>query len=162
MATEIFDKNLSALKEKYPALASKIRKNRIEESRYKIIRAETGEPNLLVASNNSFVMLYDNANPYDYCKILLDGMNIIHAPIIFFLGFGLGYHLHMFTKLYAEKVHGRKIIVFEDDINFFHLAMEMVDFADIIAHPDIHFFVGEAPDTSFPRIRREILPEKGT
>jgi len=40
--TEIIKKNLSALEEKYPALASKIKQNSIEESRYKIIRAETG------------------------------------------------------------------------------------------------------------------------
>ena len=54
MDTEIFKKNLSALEEKYPALASKIKKNSVEENRYKIIRAETGEPNLLVAKNDSF------------------------------------------------------------------------------------------------------------
>ena len=162
MDTEIFKKNLSALEEKYPALASKIKKNSIEESRYKIIRAETGEPNLLVAKNDSFIMLYDNASPYEYCKKFFEGMDITYAPVVLFLGFGLGYHLHMFSQLYADKAKAKKIIVFEDDINFFHLAMEMIDFSRIITHPDIHFFVREEPGDTVHQIRREILTDKGT
>jgi len=160
--TEIFKNNLTALEAKYPVLASIIKKNRIEESGYKIIPAETGEPNLLVASSNSFIMLYDNASPYEYCRKFFEGMNITYAPVVLFLGFGLGYHLHMFTQLYANKVHAKKIIVFEDNINFFHLAMEMIDFSHLITHPDIHFFIGEDPGDSFPKIRREILTDKGT
>nr|MBC8360187.1 motility associated factor glycosyltransferase family protein [Candidatus Desulfatibia profunda] len=162
MDNEIFKKNLSALKDKYPALASKIKKNRIEEGRYKIIKAKTGEPNLLVASNESFIMLYDNASPYEYCKNYFDGLDITYAPVVIFLGFGFGYHLYMFTQLYADKAQGKKIIVFEDDINFFHLAMGMIDFSRFINHPDIHFFVGEDPDDTTHVIRREILQDKGT
>jgi hypothetical protein len=159
---EIFKQNMSVLEEKYPALASKIRKNSIDAGRYKIIQAETGEPNLLVAKNDSFIMLYDNSSPYEYCKKFFEGMNITYAPVVLFLGFGLGYHIHMFSQLYADKVHAKKIIVFEDDINFFHLAMEMIDFSRIIAHPDIHFFVREEPGDTVHQIRREILADKGT
>lgn len=162
MDTEIFEKNMSALEVKYLELAAKIRKNSIEEIRYKVIRADTGEPNLLVAKNDSFIMLYDNSSPYDYCKKYFEGMNIAYAPVVLFLGFGLGYHLHMFTQLYADKVQGEKIIVFEDDINFFHLAMTMIDFSRFINHPDIHFFVGEDPSDTIHVIRREILQDKGT
>jgi hypothetical protein len=158
---EIFKKNLSALEERYPVLASKIKKNSVEQNRYKIIRAETGEPNLLVAKNDSFIMLYDNASPYDYCQKFFEEMDITYAPIVLFLGFGLGYHLHMFSKLYADKAKAKKIIVFEDDINFFHLAMEMIDFSSFITHPDIHFFVREDPDDTVHLIRREILTDKG-
>ena len=162
MDTEIFNKNLSVLEDKYPALALKIKKNRIEESRYKVIEAVSGEPNLFVASRDNFIMLYDNASPYEYCKKLFEGMNITYAPIVLFLGFGLGYHLHMFTKLYADKLHTRKIIVFEDDINLFHLAMEMIDFSHLITHRDIHFFVEEDPANSYHQIRKEIIPDRDT
>ncbi|MBC8433694.1 MAG: motility associated factor glycosyltransferase family protein [Desulfobacterales bacterium] len=162
MDNEIFKKNLSALEEKYPALASKIKKNSIDKSRYKIIRTETGESNLLVAKNDSFIMLYDNASPYEYCKKFLEGMDIAYAPIVLFLGFGLGYHLHMFSQLYADKANAKKIIVFENDLNIFHLAMEMSDLSHLITHPDIHFFVREDPDDAIHQIRREILADKGT
>jgi len=159
--TEIFEKNMSALEAKYPELAAKIKKNSIDENRYKVVHADTGEPNLLVASNDSFIMLYDNASPYEYCKKFFEGMNIAYAPIVILLGFGLGYHLHMFTQLYANKAQVKKIIIFEDDINFFHLAMEMIDFSHVITHPDIHLFIGEDPGALFPQIRKEILAEEG-
>ena len=160
MNNKILEKNMSALEARYPELASKIKRNSIEKGRYKIIRAVTGEPNILVASNDSFIMLYDNASPYEYCKKYFEEMNITYAPIVLFFGFGLGYHLNIFAQFYAEKAHAKKIIVFEDDINFFHLAMEMIDFSNTIAHPDIHFFIGEDPDDSYPKIRKEILPER--
>ena len=162
MDNEIFKKNLSALQDKYSTLASKIKKNTIEESRYKIVPAETGEPNLIVASNNSFIMLYDNTSPYEYCKNYFDGLDITYAPVVLFLGFGLGYHLHIFNQLYADKAQAKKILVFEEDINLFHLAMTMIDFSSFINHPDIHFFVGEDSGGTFPQIRRKIMLDKGT
>jgi len=159
--TEIFKKNLLALDERYPELALKIKKNSIDEGRYKIIPSETGEPNLMVASNNRFIMLYDNASPYEYCKKLFEGMNIAYAPVVFFLGFGLGYHLHMFTQLYADKARSKKIIIFEEDINFLHLAMTMIDMSSTLNHPDIHFFINKDPGAVIPQIRKEILTGRG-
>ncbi|HLA29174.1 MAG TPA: 6-hydroxymethylpterin diphosphokinase MptE-like protein [Syntrophales bacterium] len=161
MDTEIFKKNLLALDERYPELALKIKKNSIDEGRYKIIPSETGEPNLMVASNNRFIMLYDNASPYEYCKKLFEGMNIAYAPVVFFLGFGLGYHLHMFTQLYADKARSKKIIIFEEDINFLHLAMTMIDMSSTLNHPDIHFFINKDPGAVIPQIRKEILTGRG-
>lgn len=161
MDNEIFNKNFSALKDKYPALASMIKKNRIEESCNKVIHADTGEPNLLVAKNNKFIMLYDNSSPYEYCKTFFEGMKIAYAPIVLFFGFGLGYHLHMFTQLYANKADVKKIMIFEGDVNIFHLAMEMTDFSHLIKHTDIHFFVGGDPRDAISQIRKEILTDKG-
>lgn len=160
MINEIFDKNMSTLEAIYPALASKIKKNNIDESRYKIIRAETGEPNLMVANQDNFIMLYDNSGPYEYCKRYFEGLNIAHASVALFLGFGLGYHLFMFTQLYADKAQTKKIVVFEHDINLFHLAMRMIDISQLLTHTDIQFFVGEDPGDSFPKFRREILTSK--
>lgn len=161
MNLDIYNRNMKALEEKSPFLATKIKNNVIEENRYKIIRAKTGEPNLLVASNDGFIMLYDNAMPYEDCKRYFEGLNISYAPIVIFMGFGLGYHLHMFVHLYADKVQVKKIIVFEKDINFLHLAINMIDLSQVIMHPNIHFFVGEAPADVFPRLRKDILTVEG-
>ncbi len=161
MNSEIFNRNMKVLEEKYPGLAEQIKKNRIDGNRYKVVQSQTGEPNILVADHNNFIMLYDNTSPFEYCKKYFEGLNISYAPIVMFLGFGLGYHLHMFTRLYADKLMAKRIIIFEEDINFFHLAMGMIDLHQFIAHPNIHFFVGEAPGDASPRLRKEILTETG-
>lgn len=160
MDTALFEKNMSALEAKYPALASRIKVNSIEENRYKVVRSQTEEPNLVVTSDNNFIMLYDNASPYEHCKIFFEGMNVTHGPVVLFLGFGLGYHLFMFMQLYGEKASTQKIIVFEADIAIFQLAMGMIDLSPAITHPDIHFFVGEDPAGVFPQLRKGILSER--
>jgi len=112
---------------------------------------------VMISRESDVLMLYDNDNPFNYCKAYFEELNIKYAPIVVFLGFGLGYHLYMFSKIYANGLGSKKILIFEEDISLFRLALEMVDMEEFIKHPDIYFFIGNEPEKSFFKIRREIL-----
>ncbi|TSA52862.1 MAG: DUF115 domain-containing protein, partial [Planctomycetaceae bacterium] len=154
---KIFKKNMAALEQKYPELAIEIKNETIDTDRYKTTKSHNGEPNVMISRESDVLMLYDNDNPFNYCKAYFEELNIKYAPIVVFLGFGLGYHLYMFSKIYANGLGSKKILIFEEDISLFRLALEMVDMEEFIKHPDIYFFIGNEPEKSFFKIRREIL-----
>lgn len=150
---------MAALEEKYPELAVKIENETIDTDRYKTTASDDGEPNVMISRESDILMLYDNDSPFNYCKTYFEELNIKYAPVVVFLGFGLGYHLYLFSKMYANRLGSKKILVFEEDISLFRLALEMVDLEVFIRNPDIYFFVGDEPEKSLFKIRREILAE---
>jgi hypothetical protein len=107
-------------------------------------------------------MLYDNDSPFEYCKRFFDGLNMRYAPIIVFLGLGLGYHLQLFLDNYGRRLGAKKIIIFEKDYNLFRLALQMVDLQKIIKHSEIHLLVGDDIEDATVKIRKEILHETKT
>jgi len=154
---KVFKKNIAALEQRYPELAGKIKNETVDADRYKTTKAHNGEPNVVISRESDIVMLYDNDNPFNYCQAYFEELNIKYAPVVVFLGFGLGYHLYMFSKMYANRLGSKKILVFEEDISLFRLALEVVDMEAFIRNPDIYFFVGDEPEKAFVEIRREIL-----
>lgn len=154
---KIFKKNMTALEQKYPDLAIKVKEEKTDTFKYKVMKSNNGEPNVAISRDSDFMMLYDNDNPFNYCKAYFKELNIKYAPIVVFLGFGLGYHLYMFLRYYANRLESKKILVFEEDISLFRLALEKVDMEEFIKHPDIYFFIGDEQEKAFFKIRREIL-----
>lgn len=154
---KFFKKNMAVLEQKYPDLAIKIKNESVNINKYKAIKSNNGEPNVAISRDSDFMMLYDNDNPFNYCKAYFEGLNIKYAPIVVFLGFGLGYHLYMFLRHYANRLGSKKILIYEEDISLFRMALEMVDMVEFIEHPDIYFFIGDDPENSLYQIRREIL-----
>jgi len=156
-----FKKNMAILESKYPDLAAEVRASSKVISKCMVIKSKTGDPNVIVKRDLDHIMLYDNDDPFGYCKTYFEELNINHAPIVVFMGLGLGYHLHLFLRLYGDRWGARKIIIFEEDIELFRLALQFADLEQIISHPDIHLFVGHDPEEAFTQIRKNIITEKG-
>ncbi|RLB20849.1 MAG: hypothetical protein DRG73_09510, partial [Deltaproteobacteria bacterium] len=148
--------NMEVLEKRYPELARKVRETK-DNPNYRLIQAKNGRPNVLIKKDFNFLMLYDNEDPREYCRQYLKSLNIKYAPIVSFMGLGLGYHLDLFFKEYSKQLKTEEIIVFEENMSLFRLALELGDFRKIITHPNIHFFVGEEPEAAFPKLRTEIL-----
>ncbi len=156
-STTLFEKNMAELAKRYPALAEKVQKICRNESQYKVIGSKTGEPNVIVARDTDFMMLYDRDNPSESCRKYLDGLDIRYAPIVIFLGLGLGYHARLFMKYYGKSCDTKKIIIFEEDLSLFRMTLDIIDLTYIISHPDIHLFVGEKPAEAAIQIRTKNL-----
>lgn len=152
----VFEQNLKVLSNKDPDLAQRV-KETAGDGHYKTIRSKTGHPNVLVARDSGWVALYDNDDPIRYARVYLEGLDIKYAPIVVFMGMGLGYHLDQFFRLLSKGLETKEIIVFEKDIGLFRLAMEVGDFRNILIHPNIHFFVGDDPEESFVKLRTDIF-----
>jgi len=152
----VFEKNMEVLEKRYPDLVKRVTETKDNPS-YKLIQAKNGKPNVLIKNGSDFLTLYDNDDPIKYCEHYLESLNIKYAPIVVFMGLGLGYHLDRYFKLLGEKVGTREIVVFESDVELFRLALKMGDFAQVFAQPNIHFFVGESPEEIYVRLKTEIL-----
>ncbi|NQU73981.1 MAG: motility associated factor glycosyltransferase family protein [Candidatus Omnitrophica bacterium] len=152
----VFEKNMEVLEKRYPDLAKRVRETDDNPS-YKIIQAKNGKPNVLIKKGSEFFMLYDNDDPEKYCEQYLESLKINYAPVVVFMGLGLGYHLDRYFKLLGEKVGTRQIVVFEKDIELFRLALTLGDFVQVFAQPNIHFFVGESPEEIYVKLKTEIL-----
>jgi len=110
--TALFARNMNALQKRYPRLAERVKDLRPDAGKYRFVRARNGQPNLLVADDHRFQMLYDPEDPWGASLAHLKALKMNFAPIAVFLGLGLGYHLHLFTRNFAERLGTKKILVF--------------------------------------------------
>jgi len=157
----VFEKNMEVLEKRYPDLAKRVREAK-DNPNYKLIQAKNGSPNVLIKKESDFLMLYDNDDPVKYCDNYLEKLDLKYAPVVVFMGLGLGYHLDRYFKLLGEKVGTREIVVFEKDVELFRLALKMGDFIQVFAQPNIHFFVGESPEETYVKLKTEILSKRDT
>ena len=156
----VFDKNMEVIEKRYPDLAKRISGTRDNPS-YKLIQTAMGKPNVLIKKGSDFFILYDNDDPVTCCDNYLGRLDLKYAPVVVFMGLGLGYHLDRYFKVLGENAGTRQVVVFEKDIELFRLALSVGDFAQIIAQPNIHFFVGESPEEIYVRLKTEILSKPG-
>ena len=157
----IFEKNMEVLEKRYPDLAKRVRGTK-DNSNYKLIQAKTGKPNVLIKNGSDFLTLYDNDDPEKYCEQYIESLKINYAPIVVFMGLGLGYHLDRYFKLLGEKVGTRTIIIFEKDVELFRLALKTGDFIQVFAQLNIHLFVAESPEETYVKLKTEILSQRDT
>lgn len=152
----ILEKNMNALSTRYPHLALQIN-NLKPGGNYKLINTPGGHANLLAQHDSSLISFYSPDNPQSGVQKYMDSLKMKFSPVVFFLGMGLGYHLDYFIRNLGQKMFTRKIIVYEKDIEIFHLALTNGDFTGIINHPNIHIFVGDEAQTSHIPLRTKIL-----
>ncbi|HOG16788.1 MAG TPA: DUF115 domain-containing protein [Syntrophales bacterium] len=159
--TALFARNMNALQKRYPRLAERVKDLRPDAGKYRFVRARNGQPNLLVADDHRFQMLYDPEDPWGASLAHLKALKMNFVPIAVFLGLGLGYHLHLFTRNFAERLGTKKILVFEENRDFLRLAVETIDLSEIFLHPDVQFFVGEDIEEAYLTLRQDVVMDKG-
>ncbi|MDI6616669.1 MAG: hypothetical protein QME27_08130, partial [Syntrophaceae bacterium] len=140
---DIFEINLSALAERHPRLAGKVR-DAGGNTHCRLLEGKKGcPPNLLVERSGKRILLYDPEDPLRDCRAYLEGLNIRYAPYVFFMGFGLGYHLEQFATRFSSEWGTKEIVIYEKEIEVFRLALHVGDYGTVLRHPHIHFFVGD-------------------
>lgn len=149
-------KNLSALSVRYPQLALQIKKLS-PSGNFKLVNTPAGEANLFVKHESSFMSFYNPEYPTRGTQKYMDSLEMKFAPVVVFLGLGLGYHLDYFMRNLSKKLNTRKIIIYEKDIEILYLALTNGDYTNIINHPDIYFFIGNDAETSQIPLRMKIL-----
>jgi hypothetical protein len=157
MNKQIFlDKNMAALAIRYPQIALKL-KDVTPSGNYKLTNTPSGYSNLLVKHNDSFLSFYDPDDPVGSAERYVEAQLMKFAPVVVFLGIGLGYHLDYFLRNQSNKLDTRKIIIYEKDIEILKFTLSSGDFTNIINHPNIYFFVDDDMDTSHIPLRTTIL-----
>ena len=134
-----FEKNIAALREKYPGLVEKLLSKPIlqdwevheDESGQKTARYNMG--NGLYRYIHSRINVTEEADKWAAMKKHPTGTRIV-------LGFGLGYHV---MALMRESPF-RQIIVVEYDLGLFRIAMDTIDLTPVLLDTRCLFLIGEA------------------
>lgn len=157
---ETFEKNIAALSKRDLQLAQRL-KECGKSNKYELIRSENNIPNLLIKRQSDQLLFYDPLDPMKHVEQYLEALTIKYAPIVVFMGFGLGYHLDYFIKQVGRRCDTKEIIIYEKDVDLFRLSLEAVDFGNLLNHPNIHFFAGDDPEGSFSKLRGDIFLRHG-
>lgn len=138
-----YEKNLLALKSRYPVLSDKVMES-VPGPLPAIVRIGKNDPlpNILFSDPEKEYLCYDNEIPVAYCRDYIGSLDLRFAPFLTLLGFGLGYQLVTLLNDFSEDLKIRHMLIIEKDIRLFKKALEILDFSQAIMHPEIHFFVG--------------------
>lgn len=148
--TRAFEKNLLALGKRYPGLAGRLRETTEEISDRIVRRGPNDEsPNLLYHDREWSALCYGGDDPLTYSRRYIQALDLQHAPLLVFLGFGLGYQVVTALTELSERLDLQRCIVVEKDISVFKAALRNFDFSQAIMHPAVHFLVGYSPQELF-------------
>jgi len=146
----IYASNLNALKERYPD----IYKNFLTVNQDTLINTvklhpDNRLPDIMLKDHHRKVFYYGHDDPMAYCSDYLATLDLHYAPVLVFMGFGLGYQVASAVNDLAKGLDIKHIIIIEEDIELFRAAMATMDFSEIIKHPNVEFIVGTTHDGVF-------------
>jgi hypothetical protein len=159
---KVYAANLEALKECYPGLYQNllsVDSDRLTTTVH--VRPEGGLPDIVLDDQGRKVLYYGSDDPMGYCREYLKALDLHYAPVLVFLGFGMGYQILAALNDFSQQLNIQHVLIVEKDPEFFRAAMMASDFSRIIRHPRIRLFVGEAPEDLFTGFRKHInrVPE---
>jgi len=95
---DLYTKNLSALRSKYPLLVQKIEKVEVLSS-VEVIQSKIGLPTLRVRNNgNEGILLHSAYDPLKEAKNFISSYDLKQTQFLAILGSGLGYHIREVLK----------------------------------------------------------------
>ncbi len=155
----ILEKNLEILARRDPELARSLRE--LPSRNYQIVQSEKpGVPNLLhIIPGAPPLLYYDPQDPAGHAESLTKAVEPAKAHLLVWLGVGLGYGLSQVSQLLAGQAPLRKIILVEKDLECFRVALELGDFRELLACPNLEMLVGVPLEDLFSRLLQALWPE---
>lgn len=151
----VFQKNLMALKQYYPQLASTILQPD-EENYYSILSFPAGEaPNLVCRCNGAATLFYDaTSDPLSHVRSVIQKMGVETAPFVILFGAGLGYQLLFLYRMLCDAGPLARILCVEKDIACFRKALETFDFCSVLQDARVKLVVGCPQENLFIACQR--------
>lgn len=141
----IWNKNFCAFQNRFPQFAQLL-KNEFASLIQKYSQENVKIPfwTLFYAKNNQIsatengVRLHSSYNPQKEAFNAVNAAEIQEKGTTVFYGFGLGYHLIEWSKIYKNK----KLVIIEPDVEHFFAAMTLLDFSTVFGIEKLVFAVG--------------------
>lgn len=105
------------------------------EAPWQLAVAKNGQP--AAVENN--LRLHSTYNPEREAASAVNQKEVAEKSTTVFYGFGLGYHLVQWAKLYGST---KKLVVIEPDINHFFAAMTVIDWTEVFTVQNLILAVG--------------------
>lgn len=138
----VYENNQSILKKNHPAAWACISMDKKESSTgAELVFTKTNKPNILVKnSENERISIHDAENPGSESESFLSMVEKDSTGIVLIFGMGLGY---LALNLLKQRKKLQKVIIFELNIEFFRLAMEHMDLAEILDDRRVILSIGK-------------------
>ncbi len=158
MRSSVFEKNMQALETRYPELFRQVCTTGAAGPAT-IVRTGAADAavNLLSPDDRGGCLWYDNEDPLGYCRRYIRSLDLGYAPVVIFLGFGLGYQVQSALQDFSQQLCIQHIVIIEKDLTVFRAALQYHDFSRIITHPAIHLFVGCSASELFFALRTHFV-----
>lgn len=155
----ILEKNLEVLARRDADLAGTLKG--LSPKHYRLFPSEKLDlPNLLqIRPGSPPVLYYDPQDPWAHAQALVKALQPAKAHLLVWLGAGLGYGLCQVSRLFAGPASLRKLILVEKDLECFRMALEVSDFRELLACPNLELVVGVPVESLFARLMQVLWPE---
>ena len=143
------EKNLASLGKRYPQYAEMIR-NASVNNRYATQPSARKDklPNMI--DRQVGFMFYNNIDPMIHAEQQIQAQKVRLPNVAVFMGFGLGYHIPAYTKLFNKNVE--LMIVFEKDAELLKTALTVVDYGNLFEDPRMLCCFGLQPIEYYPAL----------
>lgn len=134
---ERFPQFVQLLKNQFPQLIKKYSQDNAIISFWEL---QTSKNNQLTATENG-IRLHSLYNPQKEAFNAVNNPEILQKSTTVFYGFGLGYHLIEWSRLYKTQKE-RKLVIIEPDVEHFFASLSLLDFSDVFEVQNLVFAVG--------------------
>jgi hypothetical protein len=141
----IYEKNLEALGKHHPELVELIESTQIDDNKIKVLRAETGEPRVMVTKDDGEeVYIHSAEDPANCANQAIDLLGKMEKEgIAVLFGFGLGYFAEEVLKRF-ERSH--ILMVYEATPELFKTALRTRDLSEILESEQVKIVLGADAD----------------
>ncbi len=145
----IYQKNLSVLSTRDPALAQKLDALASSDPLVcELTKSKNGSANLLVKRDDKSIHVHSRYDPVKEAEDLVDGVFDETRNYYIVFGLGLGYPLQ---ELLKRTINTDIIFFIEPSIELFHRALHERDLSELLSTGNLHWSVGETPEKAFAR-----------
>ena len=162
MDNRTYCSNLDLLKIHHPDLYKRVSSLPEEDRKYnpsdsrrsdrgplEVVMAKSGCPTLrATADGERQVYLHSSYDPMAEARRLLGDNDYDQMSYILVLGLGLGYHL---KELFEQGGETATILVVEDSLTIFRLALKTIDLEKILSSDRIILSIGESPEEVYAK-----------
>jgi hypothetical protein len=138
MPNPIYKKNSSLIEKRFPSLHKKLEASKVS-GHFQVSSSKSGAPTLsLITENNPPKYLHSAYRPENEAEKYIDGLPVNEFLSFIVVGSGLGYNLLKLTKKVSKN---SKIILIENNIEIFKLALESLDLSEALQHPGLSLLI---------------------
>ncbi|MFC1809296.1 motility associated factor glycosyltransferase family protein [Candidatus Omnitrophota bacterium] len=143
LSTEIYEKNIAALRAYFPPLAENIDAVSLDPA----LTVHEKDGHVISVSyggkDEDSILLHSKYNPVREAEKLVDGYALSPSINIVVLGFGFGYHV---LDLIKRKGRRDFIIICEKNPSLIKEAFRHIDCSSLFGQKNIFWFIGERPE----------------
>ena len=149
-----FEKNLNLLKQRHPQLAKRVQSSQNDANVF-LRKSKTGLPILLIQTETAMQALHHPDDPSAYNEQFVASIQgLKESRNIAILGCGLGY----IPLLILQQSRGlQNFYIFEPSLSVFRMALQIVDFSDLLGSTETKFIVGSEPGEIYNTISGNLM-----